>query len=625
MSNRTARRPKSPAVRNKFTDIGVTGRKTGVRVAGNVRVDEDGLENVDEFYQKTSPAQNRGEGQARGKPAMQTLQNIVSPTPIRSTSNYGTLMGALDIPVENPQAAVNKALQEIEDEMISSPIRARATRIQFDSADMELDTPTKSMAKAGSKTGNRRATMAPARLGAAEPDWVRSPKKNRRVTMALTAQEPLNGHSALDTQYTAAADGETTAVADSANGAELVSDAVPYTHDSDEGTVDGEDGHVPDAEPGYVAEDDGPTNVVDDAEYGDEHTDGPANDEEPLEDLRIGEDDIIPDSQDEDNESAAEEEEVEAPVPVKSPAKRASKAPAKKKSAKGVSSAVAAAEQDDEVPIRRSSRASVQPLAYWRNEHIEYEYESGPVKGVAVPKMTNIVRVRQTAEEKNNAKKRRVKRSASAMPSLRGIKSSEIDLDDRGRFYYYDDEHFGFPVENDATGKFGPKSSSKDKDKAKGANKRALEMFDDDDDIPVDERPRLVVGLDAQSEMPLEVAISRQSIEWANIDTKGEKYKMGNGLFIETEDGDVISSTGVLCLAVGGKKPARNSMKRNIFYLVTSGKVEVELHGSKFKVGALGQFLVPAFNSYSITNVGTHPAQLYCVNVGVPPTTEEAE
>ncbi|KAJ2645149.1 mitotic fidelity of chromosome transmission- protein [Coemansia sp. RSA 1694] len=607
-------------------------RKTGARVAGDVRVDDDGLENVDEFYQKTSPAQERGESHARGKPAMQTLHKLLSPTPIRSTSNYGTLMGALDIPAENPQAAVNAALDEIEDEAIASPIQARATRIQFGSADMELDTPTKPMASAASRTGNRRATLAPARHGAAEPDWVHSPKKGRRVTMALTAQEPQSGHPASAPLYTAVAEGE---AADSANGAELTSDHANYIHDAEDGAEDADDGFVPDAESTYVAEDDGPMNVVDDADYSDGNIDGPTNDEgiadepesdaESHGDLRIDEDEAIPDSQDEDSGGYEEDAPMPAKSPTKSPAKvpakQTSKAPAKKKSAKGAS----AVSQDDEAPIRRSSRASVQPLAYWRNEHIEYEYESGPVKGVPVPKMTNIVRVRQTAEEKNNAKKRRVKRSASALPSLRGIKTSEIDLDDRGRFYYYDDESFGFPVDGDATGKYGPKASSKDKAKgAKGANKRALEKFDDDDDIPVDERPKLVVGLDGESEMPLEVAISRQSIEWANIDTKGDKYKMGNGLFIEQPDGEVYSSSGVLCLAVGGKKPTRNSMKRNLFYLVTSGKVEVELHGSKFKVGALGQFLVPAFNSYSIANVGTHPAQLYYVHVSVP-VVEEAE
>ncbi|KAJ2811132.1 mitotic fidelity of chromosome transmission- protein [Coemansia furcata] len=594
MSNQAARRAKSPAIRNKFNDIGITGRKTGVRVAGNVRVDEDGLENVDEFYKKTSPAQDRGE--VRGKTA--TLHKLLSPTPIRSTSNYGTLMGALDIPVENPQAAVNAALEEIEDEAIASPIQARAARLQFGSADMDLDTPSK---PAGRRAGGRRATLAPARQ-IAEPSWVRSPKKGRRITMAFSAQQSQNGHASSADQHAE----ETESVPAAADN---VDEHASPTHDTEDGS---DDGFVPVSEAADV-EDDQPANVIEEAVSSDDNDDnvgGPPSDEiveeefgfdtESPGDMRI-EDDTIPDSQGEDND--------EVPEPVKSPAKpaekRATKAPAKKVTKE-------AAEQDDEVAIRRSTRASVQPLAYWRNEHIEYEYESGPVKGVAVPKMKNIVRVRQTAEEKNHAKKRRVKRGA--LPSLRGIKASEIDLADRGRFYYYDDENYGFPVEGDSTGKYGPKVP---KDKAKGT-KRTLEKFDDDDDVPVDERPQLVIDVDGRSERPMEVALARQSIEWSNIDTKGDKYKMGTGLFYEQPDGNIHASSGVLSLAVGGKKPVRNSMKRNLFYLVTSGQVEVELHGSIFKVGVLGQFLVPAFNSYSITNVGTHPAQLYYVHVSVP-------
>ncbi|KAJ2103168.1 mitotic fidelity of chromosome transmission- protein [Coemansia sp. S100] len=617
MSNRAARRAKSPAIRNKFNDIGITGRKTGVRVAGNVRVDEDGLENVDEFYQKTSPAQERGEGQVRGKPA--TLHKLLSPTPIRSTSNYGTLMGALDIPAENPQAAVNAALEEIEDEAIASPIQARAARLQFGSAGMELDTPTKPMVF-GARTGNRRATLAPPRQNtAAEPSWVHSPKKGRRVTMAFSAQQSQNGR--LAPQHTEV-DESAPIADDNVDNAEHASEHASSSHDTEDGADEADDGFVPVAETADVVEDDEPANVIEEADYTDGNIDEPANNEDIVEefefdtgsptDMRIGEDDTIPDSQEEDNG-----EEVPEPVksPAKVPAKRASRPPVKKAPTKG-------AEQEDEVAIRRSARASVQPLAYWRNEHIEYEYESGPVKGVPVPKMKNIVRVRQTAEEKNNAKKRRVKRSASALPSLRGIKSSEIDLDDRGRFYYYDDENYGFPVTGDSAGKYGPKVA---KDKTKGANKRTLEKFDDDDDVVVDERPQLVIDLDGKSERPMEVALSRQSIEWSNIDTKGEKYRMGSGLFYEQPEGNVYASSGVLTLAVGGIKPVRNSMKRSLFYLVTSGQVEVELHGSKFKVGVLGQFLVPSFNSYSITNVGTHPAQMYYVHVSVPEVEEVEE
>ncbi|KAJ1997650.1 hypothetical protein H4R26_005755, partial [Coemansia thaxteri] len=487
-------------------------RKTGVRVAGNVRVDDDGLENVDEFYQKTSPSQGRGDNQARSKPAAQTLHKLLSPTPIRSTPNYGTLMGALDIPAEPTGVTIDEtATGEIEDEAILTPVQVRAARaaraaqLQMDAEDIEIDTPTKPMPHAAVKAANRRATLAPSgRQPSTEPDWVRSPKKGRRVTMAITAQKPHNGYSSVSAALYAD-DSEAVPAAADTNAYTAEEPAFsPDSHVDDEASAEADDGFVPVTDSVDDAFEDEAASLTEEAEEeggelarDDDTADKQVSEAESLGDLRIGEDDTIPDSQDEEEEE--EEEEEEAPKSAKAP-------PAKPTSKKAK---VTAAASDDEQPVRRSSRASVQPLAYWRNEHIEYEYESGPSKGVAVPKMKNIVRVRQTAEEKNNAKKRRVKRGTSVLPSLRGIKASEIDLDDRGRFYYYDDENYGFPVSSDATGKFGPKPSSK----SKGANKRELERFDDDDDIPVDERPKVVLDVDGKTEVSQEVAISRQSIQ----------------------------------------------------------------------------------------------------------------
>ncbi|KAJ2450170.1 hypothetical protein EV183_004457, partial [Coemansia sp. RSA 2336] len=84
------KRGKSPAARNRFNNIGITGRKTGVRVAGKVSVDQDGLENIDEFYKHTSPPEPPAKAS--------TLRTLVSPTPIRKPPSHDTLMGALDLP-----------------------------------------------------------------------------------------------------------------------------------------------------------------------------------------------------------------------------------------------------------------------------------------------------------------------------------------------------------------------------------------------------------------------------------------------------------------------------------------------------------------------------------------------
>ncbi|OZJ02697.1 hypothetical protein BZG36_04600 [Bifiguratus adelaidae] len=51
------------ADRNKFTDIGIVGRKTGVSVKGTVRQDADGLENISDFFHQDGSDEEDEEGQ----------------------------------------------------------------------------------------------------------------------------------------------------------------------------------------------------------------------------------------------------------------------------------------------------------------------------------------------------------------------------------------------------------------------------------------------------------------------------------------------------------------------------------------------------------------------------------
>ncbi|KAJ2865257.1 hypothetical protein GGI22_001541, partial [Coemansia erecta] len=189
MSSRALRRTKSPANRNRFNDIGVTGRKTGVRVAGDVRVDEDGLENVEEFYKQTSPHNNANDENQEGKALRtRTLHTLLSPTPIRSTANHDTLMGALDMPSSQTGKAdeqsntttlanISTADDVMEDEATVSPLQARAMRVHQFNRDLDSHV-----------AANRRTTLAPLRQNAREAEWMHSPRKGRRVTMAFMKQ-----------------------------------------------------------------------------------------------------------------------------------------------------------------------------------------------------------------------------------------------------------------------------------------------------------------------------------------------------------------------------------------------------------------------------------------------------
>ncbi|KAJ1880805.1 mitotic fidelity of chromosome transmission- protein [Coemansia sp. RSA 486] len=585
MSNRAVRRAKSPANRNKFSDIGITGRKTGVRVTGTVRVDDDGLENVDEFYKHTSPNME----QPLVAKTSRSFHALLSPTPIRSMPEYGTLIGALDMP------DIEGDYREIEDEVITTPVHARAIRAQVLSAATEY---------ARSPEMARRATMVPG--GGREPSWVNSPKKGRRVTMAFAAAAQRAGEKELEVEeeelnFGPVVDTGADQEDEQEDDQEDLVEYEPQTEDVVNGDhYEGEEEEEVDEAQEVEAEAEAEAEEVDEAE--DMQQDNVDDDRYNIEDPdTLASDSGDPQDADQQvDEQPVEEEDQNSSAPTKRKAQQPSKG---KEPAK------------DTQPLRRSTRAVVQPLAYWRNEHVEYEYESGATNGVPVPRLKNVVRVRKTAEEKNQAKKRRVRR---VLPSLRNISQNELDLDDRGRFYYYDDENYGFPVKDDRRGEYGPRYT--DKAKPRGSGKRALDALDDNDDIPVDERPKKVVGADGESEVMQEIVISRQSIHWSDAGVKNNKFKAGFGLIAEQENGEILASSGILSIAVGGHKPPRNCGPRTLLYLVTSGQVEVKVNRATFRVGILGQFLVPTNNTYSIANVGTHPAQLYYVHVCVPPS-----
>ncbi|KAJ2480372.1 mitotic fidelity of chromosome transmission- protein [Coemansia sp. RSA 2131] len=597
------RRAKSPATRNRFNDIGVTGRKTGVRVAGNVLVDDDGLENVDEFYKHTSPL-DKQEKPSKTRPTTQTLHTLVSPTPIRSTSNYDTLVGALEMPNTNGKTANGQTTSS--DNVEKTPVRTRTQQMDF-SPELSTDKRIRSPAKSA-RAGNRRTTLAPSRA-ALEEDWVRSPKRGRRVTMAFAQRK-----SVVDAEHSNDVESEVVTetveeVAEAEDPGELTSATAIENDelaDRDQSEDDGPrlmvdesysdvelSDHADDVEQSDRADDVELSGHADDVELSDHADDAPA---EPTEDVEAEPYDNTDEPQDfSEPEETDDVEQHEAPQRSAGRPKGPKSKPLE--------------------PTRRSSRATVQPLAFWRNEHIEYEYESGP-KDTRVPKMTNIVRVRQTTEEKAHAKRRRVK---TKLPSLSNIKRSELDLNDRGQFYYYDDTSFGFSNPDDKNGMFGPAYVEPEK---RVAEKRKANAFSDNDDVAVGETLVNVVDQNG-NEFENEVAISRHDIEWTKVGDKKSKYQVGIGLVNRAPDGTIDSSSGLLTLAVRGTKPARQSGDKAMFYLVTSGQVEVHLHATKFRVGVLGQFVIPRYNTYSIKNVGTHPAQLYYVHICSPAIAED--
>ncbi|KAI8320150.1 hypothetical protein GQ54DRAFT_298859 [Martensiomyces pterosporus] len=652
-----AKRAKSPATRNKFNDIGVTGRKTGVRVAGSVGVDADGLENIEEFYKKTSPVQEKADDASKAGPSTQTLHQIVSPTPVRSSNAYDTLIGALEMPAEADSATSPTRLSaEGVDEATVTPTLVRTIRAQSSTGSRTAEGPKKVPPPNALlvRPGNRRNTIAPSRQAPNEPRWVRSPQAGRRATMAFSTRAPRQSgeaqvSNASSKEGSAETEEQTEEQAEEAvesAGEKHVSDSeaesaanLPEPPSSPE-LGNSLNGHAMtslnrarpsvddrDDSESVAEEDEGPANVIEEAEpeeYEEEEENGvesaseaeaeaeaEANATPEIEEEEEEEEEAEPDSAaaPETDEEIESGDEVASPSKTATPSRRGGR---KRKEPRARSKR--SGQLEPEQPIRRSTRASVQPLAFWRNEHIEYEYEAGG--GTVVPKVKNIVRVRQTAEERKIVKRRRVKLNANSLPTLKRIAVSELDPNDRGRFFYYDDENYGFPVEDDRKCRYGPKFN--DKNASPNPAKHSKDQFEDDDDIPMDEAPRAILSPDGETETSQEVVISRSSIEWQNFDTKKDKYRVGLGLYAGNHEDEIFSSSGILSLAVGGRKPTRTVNNRALFYLVTSGRVEVTLHNSAFQVGILGQFVIPSGNVYSISNTGTHPAQLYYVQVTLP-------
>ncbi|XP_035233961.1 uncharacterized protein LOC118205788 [Stegodyphus dumicola] len=60
---------------------------------------------------------------------------------------------------------------------------------------------------------------------------------------------------------------------------------------------------------------------------------------------------------------------------------------------------------------------------------------------------------------------------------------------------------------------------------------------------------------------------------------------------------------GFICIKRHRQKPAQFTPDEDIYFSVIKGKVEVELHTSKFVLRKGGSFIVPRGNIYSITNV----------------------
>ncbi|PVU90605.1 hypothetical protein BB559_004556 [Furculomyces boomerangus] len=89
---------KRPVVNNDFFDLGIKGRKTGLEVQGDIQIDSDGFEDIDDFYSKITvkqPERRKSDIEAETKSAFELLSRIDSNLTTLSTSHFSRDENAL--------------------------------------------------------------------------------------------------------------------------------------------------------------------------------------------------------------------------------------------------------------------------------------------------------------------------------------------------------------------------------------------------------------------------------------------------------------------------------------------------------------------------------------------------
>ncbi|KAL1918730.1 uncharacterized protein VTP21DRAFT_2752 [Calcarisporiella thermophila] len=74
-------------------------------------------------------------------------------------------------------------------------------------------------------------------------------------------------------------------------------------------------------------------------------------------------------------------------------------------------------------------------------------------------------------------------------------------------------------------------------------------------------------------------------------------------------EGEFFSS-GIVVLPVGAEKPNKNSRESSMVFYVISGRIKATVHRTTFELSAGGQFMVPRGNQYCIVNIARKESKL---------------
>ncbi|KAK1765496.1 kinetochore CENP-C fungal-like protein [Phialemonium atrogriseum] len=234
---------------------------------------------------------------------------------------------------------------------------------------------------------------------------------------------------------------------------------------------------------------------------------------------------------------------------------------------------------DSGITRTRSGRNSFRPLAFWRNEHVDYDQD----------------------QIMDDAFASRGNPSKFVLPTIKEVhRVEEPEL----------------PKRRGRPAKAGSGGAKRKQGKAGGAG--GADMFDEPAEA-WEEDPGTVVGdavvwqpeyeyappgLDEEIELaPEQLAVSGQAIETRDI--RNASFRFAKTLSMP------FFGAGVVDLPPGSEKRPKNSRKMYMAFFVFAGRVLVTVNESTFRIGRGGMWFVPRGNIYSIENDYDEPARVF--------------
>ncbi|KAB5585485.1 cupin domain-containing protein [Coniochaeta sp. 2T2.1] len=235
---------------------------------------------------------------------------------------------------------------------------------------------------------------------------------------------------------------------------------------------------------------------------------------------------------------------------------------------------------NDGILRTRSGRNSFKPLAYWRNEHVDYDQDA----------VTDDITVRGG---KSN--------SRILVPAIKGIhRIDEEEAPKKPKSYHKSAKH---------------SSSSKYTTKTPNPNAffdpEPAEAWEAEDGHVVGDviawkseydfsPPALTDEVDVE---PEELAVSGRSIQTREI--RNATFRFAKTL------NTPFFGAGVVDLPPGAEKRPKNARKMYMSFFVFAGRVAVKVNDTEFRISRGGMWFVPRGNTYSIKNDYDEPARVF--------------